>query len=129
MTSSTQPVLTDRHKTSWFQFISPAIAAFVIISGLTRGDAVAIVIGIALAAFIWFTRHTRYELFDDRLVIHYGSPRRKSYPLDDFEGVQRVKPPFQGEGLLIRRKGRLRVLITPQDPEGFGQTLERLMSG
>ena len=121
---SSEPIYTDKHRSSLFQLLSPIIAAFVIVSGIVQHDTVAIVLGFALGLFVWFTTQTKYELFHDRLIIYYGMPRRRVVPLSDIEDVQLVKAPLQARGLLIRR-GVSRLLISPRDPDRLDTEIRR----
>lgn len=125
--STSQPIYSDKYRSSLFQLLSPVIAAFVVVSGIIQQDALAIVLGLALGVFVWFTTHTKYELYPDRFVIYYGMPRRRVVPLADIEDMQLVKAPLQARGLLIR-KGASRLLITPRDPDRMNTEIRNLVN-
>jgi hypothetical protein len=93
--------------------------------GTLQADPVTVVMGAGLGLYIWLTRHSRYEVFPDRLVVSYMGPRRKTVPLADIEEVQVGRFPLGGEGLMIRRKGGWRMVLTPSDPERFAQELDQ----
>jgi curved DNA-binding protein CbpA len=78
---STQPrylqlLHTDKPRSSILQLFSPVLAAIITVMGLNAGDPVTVIMGGGLLAYVWFTRHTKYELFEDRLVIRYAGRYR-----------------------------------------------------
>ena len=119
-----QPTHSDRYKGSALQILSPAIAVVMMVMGVLSGDPFTVLLGTGLALFVWLTRHSRYDIFPDRLVIRYSGPRQKTVFLQDIEGVQVVGIPMGGQGLYIRKKGGLGMVIRPSDKESFSEGLE-----
>ena len=83
-----------------------------------------VVIAVAMGVFIWFTRHTRYDLYSNALVIRYGTPRQRAVPISEIEQVVTV---LGGKGLFVKRKGSGGLLIRPQDIETFKSRLEEVI--
>ena len=106
------------------EFVSPAIALALVVLGLFQGDPVSAVMGAGLLAYVWFTRHMKYEIWLDQLVIYYGNPRRRSVPLADIDGVRPVRSSMGGQGLIITRKGGGALVLKPRDPAAFTAALE-----
>ncbi|MDO8749631.1 MAG: hypothetical protein Q7K03_00560 [Dehalococcoidia bacterium] len=105
------------------QFLSPALAAAMVVLGAMQWDPLTVAMGAGLLVYVWFTRHTGYEIFQDRLVIRYGTPRIRSLPLTDIAEVRLIKAPLGGQDLLVRRKGGGVLVIRPRDAEGFAAAL------
>lgn len=106
------------------QFLSPGLAAAMVVLGIINPDVVTVAMGAGLLAYVWFTRHAKYEVYQDRLIIYYGAPRIRSVSLADIAEVRLVKAPLGGQDLLVVRKGRGVMVIRPRDAEGFAAALE-----
>jgi len=103
--------------------LSPVLAWVLVIVGVLQFDLYTMALGVGLGLYVWLTRHTRYEIFSDRLVIYYGRPRRKVVFLVDIEDVQMVRVPMGGQGLYLRKKQGWGMVIRPRDVEGFAARL------
>ncbi|MEK7777274.1 MAG: PH domain-containing protein [Chloroflexota bacterium] len=99
------------------------MAAAMVVLGAMQGDPVTVAMGAGLLVYVWFTQHRRYEIFQERLVIRYGTPRIRSVPLADIAEVRLVKAPLGGQDLLVVRKGRGVIVIRPRDADGFAAAL------
>ena len=108
------------------QIINPIIVAALFVLGIFGGDPIPIVLAIAMGLFIWFTRHSKYDIFSDRMIIHYGKPRQKIVPLNEIEQAHLV---LGGRGLFLKRKGSGGLLIRPRDPEAFKAHLDDALGG
>ena len=120
------PVHTDKRRRSIWDMLLLVVAAFMIFEGLRTGDALPVLTGLGVGGFLFLTRHTRYELFQDALVIRFMAPRRIVIPLADVQDVRLVKMPLGGPALLVQRARGGGIAIMPADPEGF---LARLQAG
>ena len=126
---SPQPIHSDRHRGSTLHMLSPVIAVVLVATGLLAGDLVTLAFGVVLSLFLWLTRPRRYEVFRDSLVINYGTQRRKILPLAEIEEVHLIRFPLGGQGLLVRRRRGLGMVIRPTDPERFLAWLEDARRG
>ena len=117
---------SDRPRTYPLQLMSPVIAGVLVVMGLMSGDPVPVALGGGLGLFVYFTRHARYTILHDSLVIHYGRPRQKTLPLADIEDVQLA---LRGQGLFVRQKRGVGLLIRPTDPELFLERLDEARRG
>ena len=127
--STSEPTLSDRSRGSPFHLLSPAIAGALVIMGLLQFEPYTIFMGVGLGLFVWLTRHARYEIFHDRLVVRFAGPRQKILPLAEIEQVELVKIPMGGQGLFVRRKSGLGMVIQPTNPEQFAAGLEEARRG
>jgi hypothetical protein len=86
-------------------------------------------IGMALTLYAWFTKHTRYVVFHDRLVIEYGKPRERSVPLDGIMRVQGIAIPMRGTNVLLVRDTGRGMLVRPENPDEFMARFTDALSG
>ena len=113
------PVHTDTRRFSFFDPVLLFVAGILVVQGLMGNNALAILTGFAVAGFLAFTKHSRYELYSDALVIRYWAPRKIIIPLSEIRDVGLVRLPFGGPSVILHRsKGRI-LPIMPKDPEGF----------
>ncbi len=111
-----QPLHADRHRSSFnFSLILSVGVAFI---GLVTGEPLVFVIGLAFAAFAWFTTPSQYMIFNDRLVIAYGKPRIRQILFQQVDLVEVLKLPI-GHRLLVRLTNGRRMIIQPRDAEQF----------
>ena len=96
----------------------------VVLIGILYMELLIILVGLALAVFVWLTTPRRYEIFRDRLVIGYGMPRRSAFPLADVMTTDVVSMPLGGTRLVIRRHKGRPLILSPDDPEEFKQQLD-----
>ena len=99
------------------------VAGVFFFQGLSGDGLLPIVFGLGLVFYSLYTRHTRYDLFQDVLVIRYRV-RTMVVPLSGVQGGRLGKVPLSGQALLIQRQGGGLLVITPKDPEGFLSRLE-----
>ena len=118
------PVYTASFRRSMLHIFTPVIAGMLTLFGLLSLEPFNVALGIGLGLFILFTRHIRYEIFHDRLVIRYMAPRRKIVELSEIQSVQSMKRAFGGQGVFIQKKAGLGLMINPVDPEKFVAELE-----
>ena len=121
------PLHTDTRRFSFFDPLLLIVAGFMVFQGFTGGGEIPILTGFAVAGFLAFTKHQRYDLYPDTLVISYWAPRKIVIPLSDIRDVGSVRLPFGGPSLLLHRS-RGRVLpIMPKDTEAFFVQLKASM--
>ena len=120
------PVHTEQRRRSLWDTLLLVVAGLMIVQGFVRGDPVPVLFGLSVGAFLAFTRHTRYELYQDVLVIRFMAPRRIVVRLAEVQEVRIVKLPLGGPALLVQRASGGALAIMPADPEGF---LARLQDG
>ncbi len=114
------PAHSEKHRFSMMDVVLPALAAWLVFQGLfTGGGPLVLLFGLGGIVYLLFTRPVRYELFQDALIIRYLAPRQRAIYLENVEDVQVVRLPVAGPALLILRKAGPRLIIRPQDPEGF----------
>ena len=109
------PIHFDRHGAPINLNLILAIAVAVVGYWL---EPTIVVIGLAFAAFAWFTTPSIYSIYPDHLVIAYGRPRVRRVFFQNIDQVQPIMLPF-GSRLVVslRRGGRL--MMQPRDVEGF----------
>ena len=113
------PLHTDTRRFSFFDPLLLIVAAVMVFQGLTVAGLIPVLTGFGVAGFLAFTKHNRYDLYEDVLVIRYWAPRKIVIPLSEIQDVGSIRLPFGGPSLLLHRT-RGRVLpIMPKDPETF----------
>ena len=113
------PLHTDTRRFSFFDPVLLFVAGILVLQGLMGNNGLAILTGIAVVGFLAFTKHARYDLYPDVLVIRYWAPRKIVIPLSEIQDVGLVRLPFGGPSVLVHRtRGRI-LPIMPKDPESF----------
>ena len=119
------PIHTEKRRRSLWDMMLLVVAAVIIVRGIATGEALPVLTGAGVVVFLALTRHTRYELFQDVLVIRFMAPRKIVVRLAEVQDIRLVKLPLGGPALLLQRaSGGLAIM--PSDPEGF---LARLKAG
>ena len=122
------PVHTDTRRFSFFDPILLVVAGILVIQGLAGAGDLPVLTGIAVALFLAFTKHSRYDLYTDAIVIRYWAPRKIIVPLSEIRDVGLVRLPFGGPSVLLHRtRGRI-LPIMPKDPETFLARIKANMS-
>ncbi len=118
------PVHTDRRKFSFFDPVLLIMAGVMVLQGITGGGDIPILAGIGLMVFLAFTKHVRYDLYEDVLVIRYWAPRKIVIPLSEIVDVGSARLPFGGPSVIVHRtRGRV-LAIMPKDPESFREQIK-----
>ena len=112
-----QPLYSAQHSRSFFQRINVAIAAAVVVLGIF-GNFYLVLMGVGIGGLYWFTTAQKYQVYPDRLVIHYGRPRILEIPFETIRDANIVKVPLSA-GVFIRRVGRPGVIIRPRGMDEF----------
>lgn len=121
---SSRPVHTDRQRNSSFDFMRLGIIIVLVVMGILTKSLVPFLFALGLFLFHWLTRHRLYEIFPDRLVVHYGKPRKKTIPLDEIAEVRSMNLPFGGQGIILKRNRGIGLLLRPMDPDAFAAHLD-----
>ena len=114
-----QPIHTDRQRNSGFDILRLGIIVVLIVMGILTPGIYPYLFALGLFLFHWITRHRLYEIFPDRLVVHFGRPRKKTIPLNEIAEVRLMNLPFGGQGIFIKRNRGIGMLIRPTEPETF----------
>ena len=120
------PTHTEKRRRSIWDTLLLVVAALMVVQGFVTSDPMPVLFGGAVGAFLALTRHSRYELYQDALVIRFMAPRRIVVPLADLQDVRIVKMPLGGSALLVQRAKGGALAIMPADPEGFLARLQAL---
>ncbi|MCI0816313.1 MAG: hypothetical protein J4N29_04615 [Chloroflexi bacterium] len=113
------PLYTDKRRFSVFDPVLLIMAGFMVVQGFMGAGDIPILAGFGLAVFLAFTKHVRYDLYEDALVIRYWAPRKIIIPISDIVDVGVMRLPFGGPSVLVHRaRGRV-LAIMPKDQEGF----------
>ena len=125
------PVHTEKRRRSIWDMLLLLVAGFMVITGLFSNpvDLIPVLFGLGVGTFIALTRHTRYELYQDVLVIRFMAPRRIVVPLAEVQDVRVVRMPLGGPALLVQRASGGVLAIMPADPEGFLARLQESTGG
>ena len=100
------------------------IAGFMVVQGFMGAGDIPILAGFGVAVFLAFTKHVRYDLYEDALVIRYWAPRKIIIPISEIVDVGSVRLPFGGPSVLVHRtRGRV-LAIMPKDTETFMERLK-----
>ncbi len=123
------PVYTEKRRRSIWDTLLLVVAGLMVFQGFVTGDPVPVLFGLGVGGFLAFTRHTRYELYQDALVIRFIAPRRIVVPLAEVQDVRIVRLPLGGPAVLVQRASGGALAIMPADPEGFLARLQEATGG
>ena len=113
------PIHTEKRRRSLWDTLLLVVAGLMIVQGFVAGDPMPVLFGGGVGAFLALTKHTRYGLYQDVVVIRFMAPRRIVIPLSELQDVRMVKMPLGGAALLVQRSTGGTLAIMPVDPEGF----------
>ena len=111
-----EPLHWDRHRSS-FNF-TLILSLGIAVVGVATTEPLLIVVGLAVAAFSWFTTPSQYMIYNDRLVIAYGRPRVRHVFFDQIDQVELLTIAL-GTRLRVSIKGGRPMFIQPRDPDEF----------
>ena len=128
-----QPIFSERHRSSLLtrtlSIIGWVIMALAIFVGGSNADAwwpdslILLALGAVLVASHWFLAPRHYDIYDERLVITYGRPRKRTIPFDEISELQVVSHPL-GTEIRIKRTRRWSLTIQPWQPKQYHARLE-----
>ena len=121
------PVYTDENRLTLPDWLGWGLTAGVLIAGSLRASETLLVIGLLLLIYRLLTRHKRYELFPETLVVSYWGPRRTTVLLADIEEIMEVRRSSAVTGILVTKRDGRQLLVRPANPERFLQQLRTLM--
>ena len=119
------PIYTARHRASIMHYISPAIVVLLLALGIRDGNPASMIFAGALAVYIWITRHSRYEIYPDRLEVRFLSPRRIVVSFADIRDVRAVGLTLSSRGLIVEKRSGWPIVINPADSEAFREELNK----
>ena len=118
------PAYSDSRALTARDRLTGFIGVGLLIMGAIVQSEVQLVVGAALILYLIFTRHRRYDLYADALVIRYIGLRWSMIPLTDVQSLDVVELPVAGKRLLLRLNNKKRVLLAPQQIERFIEELQ-----
>ena len=77
-----------------------------------------LILGVVAVGWSWFTNAKQYLIYQDALVVVYGSPRVKVFPFPDIADVDILSMPM-GNRLRIRMVSGKRLIVSVRDIDQF----------
>ena len=114
------PIYWDQHSSRWN--LTLIFALVVAVLGIMTGYLLT-VLGLAMAAYSWFTTPRQYLLYRDRMMIMYGMPRTRVISFAEISHAELLAMPF-GERLRLRMVAGNRMMLMMRDPGAFLGHLE-----
>ena len=114
------PIYWDQHASRWN--LTLIFALVVAVLGIMTGYLLT-VLGLAMAAYSWFTTPRQYLLYRDRMMIVYGMPRTRIISFAELSHAEILALPF-GERLRLRMVDGKRMMLMMRDPSAFMGHLE-----
>ena len=114
------PIYWDQHSSRWN--LTLIFALVVAVLGIMTGYLLTI-LGLAMAAYSWFTTPRQYLLYRDRMMIMYGMPRTRVISFAEISHAELLAMPF-GERLRLRMVAGNRMMLMMRDPGAFLGHLE-----
>ncbi len=114
------PIYWDQHSSRWN--LTLIFALVVAVLGIMTGYLLT-ALGLAMAAYSWFTTPRQYLLYRDRMMIIYGMPRTRVISFAEISHAELLAMPF-GERLRLRMVAGNRMMLMMRDPGAFLGHLE-----
>ena len=98
----------------------------VAILGVFQQAPVLVIAGIAVGLYSWFSNPRQYRIYQDALVIIYGTPRTRTIHFSNISHLEmrQLATPDRLRAWLVR--GR-RVVLMARDPEAFHDHLQKAL--
>lgn len=120
------PIYWDQHASRFN--LTLIFSLVVAVLGVLMGFQLLLVaLGLAMAAYSWFTTPRQYLLYRDSMVIVYGMPRTRFISFAEISHVELLALPL-GERLRIRMISGSRLMLMMRDPSAFRGHLEDALS-
>jgi hypothetical protein len=110
---------SDKYRSSLWDFALPIVAGFAIVQGLSGGGDLPLIIGVLAAFWSLYTRHSRYDLLAQALIIRYSFPRTTMVLLTDVHNVTVASQSYGAAALVLQRTGARSIVIKPADRATF----------
>ena len=120
-----EPIHWDNHRGS--VNITLILSLGVVFIGLIQQSFQFVVIGLAVAAYTWFTNPKQYIIYSDSLVIVYGRPRVRAIPFTDISHVEMLSLPI-GNRLRVRLVSGRGIMLTARDTPTFQDKLDEALN-
>jgi hypothetical protein len=124
-----QLVYWDKHRIpiNLTLLFSLGVAAFGVFNFLQgAGGELLIFAGIGVGAYSWFTNPRQYRIYEDALVIIYGSPRTKVMLFSEISHLEMRQLAIPDRLRVWPVRGR-RVVLMARDPEAFHEQLQKAL--
>ena len=120
-----QPIHWDTPKSAMNFTLIMSVIVFIV--GLISGfNPVLMVLGLAGAAFSWFTNAKQYLIYENALVIAYGRPRMKVFPFPEISQLEMLVLPM-GNRLRVRMVNGQRIMVASKNIDEFRDRLDEAL--
>ena len=131
-----EPLHRERHRSSvivrtlfWMALLLVVLGFLSAGTEAQKGDSLLLIaVGLFMGGIHWFTSPRNYHIFDDRLVIKYGTPRERVILFDQISRME-LRPGFLGGRVHIHRTTGRPVHIDPRFARDFHDKLLGALNG
>ena len=102
------------------------IALLAVVAGMFWLGIQLVIIGLAFAAYSWFTNAKRYLIYETALVIVYGRPRVKVFRFPEISHLEMLVLPT-GNRLRVRLVNGRRVMVAAKNIDEFRDRLDEAL--
>ena len=90
------------------------------------GGEILVLAGLGVGVYSWFTNPRQYRIYEDAVVIVYGTPRTKVMQFSQIADLDLRQPAAPDRLRVVPVKGR-RVVLMARDPEAFHEQLRKAL--
>jgi hypothetical protein len=133
-----QPLYQAKHRipVNLTLILALGVAAYGVFVALRGGEAAGeggrlVLVGLLVAAILWFTSPRQYRIYSGSLVVVYGTPRVRVIPFQKISHLEMLRLMIgdrlrvrMAEPLAMRLFDRRRVILELRDPETFHNQLQ-----
>jgi hypothetical protein len=119
---------SNRRPTAVLFIMASVTAVLGLFQWQNSGDPTLLILGGGVAAYSWFTNAKSYLIFSERLVINFGTPRKRIIPFNQISHVEFLSLPTMGDRVRIRMLSGRGIMLQTKDTEAFHDRLDEALS-
>jgi len=119
---------SNRRPTAVLFIMASVTAVLGLIQWQSSGDPTLLILGGGVASYSWLTNAKSYLIFSERLVINFGTPRKRIIPFNQISHIEFLSLPTMGDRVRIRMLSGRGIMLQTKDTEAFHDRLDEALS-
>ena len=119
---------SNRRPTAVLFILASVTAVLGIFQWQGSGDPTLLILGLGVSAYSWLTNAKSYVIFPERMVIIFGSPRKRIILFNQISHVEFLSLPTMGDRVRIRMMSGRGIMLQTKDTETFHDRLDEALN-